>query len=85
MGEVNLLATCQACHENATAGFTAFQPHADHHDRENYPYVYWSYRLMTMLLIGVFTVFGAHTLLWVVRLGLDARRGEGAHGTPGGA
>lgn len=71
----NLLGTCQSCHPAATAGFALFQPHADHYDRERYPYVYWSYHLMTALLIGTFTVFGAHTLLWLARLGLDALRG----------
>jgi hypothetical protein len=31
---------------------------------------------MTALLIGVFTVFGAHTFFWLVRLGFDALRGN---------
>lgn len=71
----NLLETCRTCHETATAGFALFQPHADHGDRERYPYVYWSYHLMTALLVGVFVVFGAHTALWLARLGFDALRG----------
>ncbi|MDP2958275.1 MAG: cytochrome c3 family protein [Longimicrobiales bacterium] len=75
VSEANLLATCQTCHETATAGFAKFQPHADHNDRERYPYVYWSYHLMTALLLGVFLVFGAHTALWLARLGVDALRG----------
>jgi hypothetical protein len=73
------LSTCQKCHEDATAGFALFEPHADHNDRARYPYVYWSYHLMTTLLIGVFVVFGAHTLLWLARLGFDAIRGT-SHG-----
>jgi cytochrome b subunit of formate dehydrogenase len=80
VGEAHLLETCQSCHPEATAGFALFQPHADHNDREQYPYVYWSYHLMTALLIGVFTVFGAHTVLWLLRLAFDALRG-----TPHGA
>jgi hypothetical protein len=76
VGEARLLETCQSCHPDATAGFALFQPHADHSDREKYPYVYWSYHLMTALLIGVFTVFGAHTFFWLVRLGFDALRGS---------
>ncbi len=79
VNESNLLGTCASCHPAATAGFTQFQPHADHNDREKYPMVYWSYHLMTALLIGVFTVFGAHTALWLVRLGLDAVRGGSGH------
>ncbi|GMV04253.1 MAG: hypothetical protein AMXMBFR53_05340 [Gemmatimonadota bacterium] len=75
VSEANLLATCQTCHASATANFALFQPHADHNDRERYPYVYWSYHLMTALLIGTFMVFGAHTALWLARLGFDALRG----------
>lgn len=84
--ETNLLATCQTCHPEATAGFALFQPHADHHDRERYPYVYWSYRLMTFLLLSTFALFGAHTLLWVARLAIDAIRGtpHDAHHSHGG-
>jgi hypothetical protein len=80
VSDARLLETCQTCHPEATAGFALFQPHADHNDREQYPYVYWSYHLMTALLIGVFTVFGAHTVLWLLRLTFDALRG-----TPHGA
>ena len=79
VSEANLLATCQTCHPSATEGFAKFQPHADHYDRERYPYVYWSYHLMTALLIGTFSVFGLHTLLWVARLGIDAIRGTSSH------
>ncbi|HSG08132.1 MAG TPA: hypothetical protein VLA36_07235 [Longimicrobiales bacterium] len=81
-----LLETCQTCHPQATAGFAQFQPHADHNDKERYPFVYWSYHLMTALLIGVFLVFGAHTFLWLVRLGIDAVRGtpHSAHHDVGG-
>lgn len=67
-----LLETCRSCHPDASAGFALFQPHADPHDAERYPYVTWSYRLMTALLVGVFAVFGAHTALWLARLGWDA-------------
>jgi hypothetical protein len=77
--EANLLATCRTCHPSATAGFTRFQPHADHNDRERYPYVYWAYHLMTALLVGTFTLFGIHTVLWVARLSIDAIRGTSSH------
>lgn len=74
VSEARLLDTCRECHTAATAGFAAFQPHADHRDREKYPYVYWSYRLMTGLLVGTFTFFGLHSVLWLARSALD-----GAH------
>ncbi len=75
VGEERRLHTCQQCHSQATAKFALFQPHADHKDRKRYPYVYWTYHLMTALLIGTFTLFGAHTVLWLARLGIDALRG----------
>jgi len=75
VSDARRLETCRTCHEQATAGFALFQPHADHSDREHYPFVYWSYHLMTTLLIGVFLVFGLHTALWLARLGFDALRG----------
>ena len=36
-------------------------------DRENFPILYWTFVSMTGLLIGTFTVFWIHTLLWMVR------------------
>lgn len=71
VSEENLLATCQSCHPRANTSFAQFAPHVDHHDRERFPAVYWTYRLMTGLLIGVFAVFGVHTLLWLIRLTLS--------------
>ena len=81
VSEANLLETCQSCHPAATEGFALFQPHADHNDREHYPYTYWSYHLMTALLLGTFSFFGLHTALWLVRLSLNAFRGEDGHAT----
>jgi hypothetical protein len=70
----NILETCQQCHAEATESFARFQPHADHKDRDKYPYVYWSYRLMTGLLVGVFSFFGVHSALWLGRSTLDQLR-----------
>jgi hypothetical protein len=72
--EANLVESCGQCHEASRAAFVLYQPHADHNDKENYPLVYWSYRLMTALLVGVFSVFGLHSALWIVRLTLDSLR-----------
>jgi len=71
-----LVESCGVCHEASRPAFVMYQPHADHNDRENYPYVYWSYRLMTALLIGVFSVCGLHSALWIGRLTLDTLRGS---------
>ena len=67
LSQTNIVATCAKCHHGATASFAQYDPHADHFDRKNYPAFYWTFMFMTGLLIGVFTFFGAHTLLWMVR------------------
>jgi hypothetical protein len=77
VSQQHLLETCRKCHTDATASFAAFQPHADPSNRSKYPFVYWTYHLMTALLIGVFTFFGAHTALWLARLAREALRGTG--------
>ena len=68
----NLQTTCGNCHKETTAGFLSFDPHAAHHDRSN-PLVYWTYKFMTLLLIGTMSFFGLHTILWMIRLGIEAR------------
>jgi cytochrome b subunit of formate dehydrogenase len=47
--------------------FTKFQVHGDPSNREKYPVLWWTYVLMTALLVGVFAVFWVHTLLWLLR------------------
>jgi predicted CXXCH cytochrome family protein len=69
----NVEKTCANCHGTATAGFISFDPHADHHDKSN-PAVYWTYTFMTLLLIGTMSFFGLHTILWMIRLGIEGRR-----------
>jgi cytochrome b subunit of formate dehydrogenase len=63
----HLVETCSQCHSHVTPLFTRFYPHADERDPEHYPVLYWTYTVMNGLLIGVFTVFGLHTLLWLFR------------------
>ncbi|MBK7406107.1 MAG: hypothetical protein IPJ41_16245 [Phycisphaerales bacterium] len=63
----NKLKTCQQCHPSATAKFTGYLAHADHLNRKLYPVLYWTFIVMTMIVVGTFLFFGAHTLLWTVR------------------
>ena len=63
------LETCRQCHPNASPNFAGYLTHADHTDRENYPILYWTFVLMTTLVVGTFVFFGVHTLLWFVRSG----------------
>jgi predicted CXXCH cytochrome family protein len=63
----NLVKTCAQCHKNATALFTKFYSHGEHNDREKYPLLFYTFIAMTGLLVGTFTVFWIHTLLWMFR------------------
>ena len=63
----NRLATCQSCHPSATPSFAQYEPHANKDDSSRLPALYYAARFMNVLLIGVFTFFGAHTLLWFTR------------------
>jgi cytochrome b subunit of formate dehydrogenase len=70
----NRLATCRRCHPDATPQFAAFLPHGDHTDRTHYPLLYWTFVLMTSLIVGTFAIWGLHTLLWAVRMLIDLVR-----------
>jgi len=61
-------ATCAKCHPSATASFAGYDPHADKHDAERNPPLFWTARFMQLLLAGVFVFFGLHTSLWFQRL-----------------
>jgi hypothetical protein len=49
--------------------------HATHHDKDKYPFLYYTFWFMTILLSVTFLFFGTHTLLWLPR-GLAERRKE---------
>lgn len=78
----NRLRTCKQCHDGrkklreATPGFVTFGPHANNHDRERYPQMWYTSRFMLALLIGVFTYFWAHSLLWWYREYKDRKEGR---------
>jgi cytochrome b subunit of formate dehydrogenase len=63
----NRLQTCRKCHENATAGFLTFQPHATTHDFSRYPYTWLASKFMLGLLGGTFAFFWTHSALWFYR------------------
>jgi hypothetical protein len=65
--------TCQKCHPKANANFAGYHPHADPHDRERHPPLYYTARFMEILLAGVFSFFGIHSTLWFGRSLKDAR------------
>jgi cytochrome b subunit of formate dehydrogenase len=67
LSSANILATCQQCHPKATAKFTEYKPHANPLDGKNYPLLHAVFLGMTGLLVGVFTFFGVHTVVWLFR------------------
>ena len=77
----NLVATCGKCHPGANENFIQYMPHADYHDAERYPVLYYVYLAMVILLTGTFAFFGVHTLLWFIRAYLESLRDKsgGAH------
>jgi cytochrome b subunit of formate dehydrogenase len=74
----NRRATCAQCHTGVTDKFLEFDPHADARDVGRNPLLYWVDVGLTTLLIVVFTAFGLHTLLWMVRSWMHVRK----HGRP---
>lgn len=67
VGFNRVVETCQKCHPDANRRFTGYLTHATHHDKQKYPILYFTFWAMTSLLIGVFSFFGLHTLLWMPR------------------
>ncbi len=63
----NIVDTCAKCHPDAHQRFAGYLTHATHHDRDKYPILFYTFWLMTSLLIGTFAFFGVHTVLWLPR------------------
>jgi cytochrome b subunit of formate dehydrogenase/nitrate/TMAO reductase-like tetraheme cytochrome c subunit len=63
----NIVATCGKCHEGSHRRFAGYLTHATHHDPDKYPVLYYTFWVMSLLLIGVFGFFGIHTLMWLPR------------------
>ncbi|MFO0980252.1 MAG: cytochrome c3 family protein [Planctomycetota bacterium] len=63
----HIVATCGKCHAGSNPQFAGYLTHANHHDPEQYPALYWAFVAMTTLLLGTFAFFGLHTLAWLPR------------------
>ena len=72
----NRVKTCQNCHLDATVGFVSFQPHANDHNFDRYPYTWLASKFMLALLGGTFAFFWAHSALWYIRELIDHRRNK---------
>ena len=71
LGRDNVVATCGECHEGSHRRFAGYLTHATHHDPDRYPWLFWSFWFMTILLVGTLTFAMLHTLAWLVRLYLS--------------
>jgi len=67
----NVVATCGKCHPGSNRRFAGYLTHATHHDRHKYPWLFWSFRFMTALLVGTMAFALLHTFAWLVRLWLS--------------
>jgi nitrate/TMAO reductase-like tetraheme cytochrome c subunit len=63
----NRVQTCRKCHQTASKKFSLYDPHADAHNRERNPVLFYISQAMKLLLISVFAFFGLHTILWLGR------------------
>jgi nitrate/TMAO reductase-like tetraheme cytochrome c subunit len=63
----NVIGTCKQCHPSSNRQFTGYLSHATHHNKNKYPFLYYTFWGMTSLLIVTFLFFGIHTLLWLPR------------------
>ncbi len=73
----NLQATCGKCHAHTNENFVEFITHVDHRDRENHPTVYYTWLVMTTLLLSVLALFVPHSLLWFLRESVERLRRPG--------
>ena len=64
----NVVNTCATCHPRAHRQFAGYLTHATHHDPDKYPFLFYSFWFMTVLLVGTMTFAILHTLAWLWRL-----------------
>jgi len=73
LSRTNIVETCKTCHVNSNKMFVGYLTHATHHDKDKYPYLFYTFWAMTTLLVSVFIFFGLHTILWFFRAMSDKR------------
>jgi predicted CXXCH cytochrome family protein len=66
----NVVETCAKCHPGSHRRFAGYLTHATHHDPDKYPFLFWAFWGMTVLLVGTLTFALLHTLAWLIRLWL---------------
>ncbi len=76
----NLVKTCGRCHQGANAGFVKYSPHANPHNRQVSPVLYYIRIFMVLLISGVMTFFLLHSLLWLIRSLVEKANGGPSRG-----
>ncbi len=64
----HVVGTCAKCHPGSHRRFAGYLSHATHHDPDKYPWLFWSFWGMTLLLVGTLTAAFLHALACLVRL-----------------
>lgn len=70
----NVVSTCKSCHPNSNRKFVGYLTHATHHDKNKYPFLYYTFWFMTLLLVGVFSFSGIHATLSFPKAVLESRK-----------
>jgi len=70
VGKDNIIATCAQCHDNVNENFVQYLQHYTPHNKEQNPILGFIHIFMVWLLGGVLTIFGSHTVLWLIRLSI---------------
>ncbi len=70
----NIVQTCAQCHRGSHRKFAGYLTHATHHDPHKYPALFFTFWIMTALLVGTFSFFGLHTLAWLPRSFREMRK-----------
>ena len=80
----NVISTCAKCHPGSNRQFVGYLTHATHHNRFKYPILFFTFWGMTLLLVGTFSFFGIHTILWLPQsfARLKEKRAEGVQDEP---
>ncbi len=63
----NIVKTCAQCHPGSNRRFAGYLTHATHHDPKKYPFLFYTFWAMTLLLLSTLTFAGLHTIAWLPR------------------
>ena len=67
-GQQRIIETCSQCHEEVNLNFVQYLEHYTPMMEEQNPILHGIHVFMIWLLIGTLSVFGGHTILWLIRL-----------------